>query len=298
MLRAAPASCWPAGWSRRPRRRCGSGPGTRPRRYERAPFAPEHLGDPDMGLAADLLAEKAGVSRERQDALRRPVARAGGRHPRRRRVRRRGRRDDGVTRDERPRAGLTPARLARLRPAFRAADDGTVTAGNRAVSTTVPPPWCSSTPRPTAASTSRTAVLATATAGVDPRSPASASCRPSRQALAAAGIGLDDSTRSSSTRRSRVSCWPAATRWRWTGVQGERVAAGQQLTRERLVELDHVEVVQADAGDGERPLDGRDQAEAGERGVEPRRWRWRAPAAGQRRRCVAASTSTRRRRRR
>ena len=37
----------------------------------------------------------------------------------------------GVSRDERPRHGLTAERLARLRPAFRAAEDGgTVTAGN------------------------------------------------------------------------------------------------------------------------------------------------------------------------
>ena len=37
------------------------------RRFERAPFAPQEVGDPDMGLAADLLAEERGVSRARQD---------------------------------------------------------------------------------------------------------------------------------------------------------------------------------------------------------------------------------------
>ena len=42
--------------------------GEDPVRYERAPFAPESLGDPDMGLAADLLAEECGIARERQDA--------------------------------------------------------------------------------------------------------------------------------------------------------------------------------------------------------------------------------------
>src|SRR4051794_8661409 len=42
-------------------------PGDPPRRYDRAPFAPDHVGDPDMGLAADVLAEKAGVTRARQD---------------------------------------------------------------------------------------------------------------------------------------------------------------------------------------------------------------------------------------
>ena len=43
-------------------------PGDPPRRYERAPFAPSWSGDPDMGWAADVLAEKCGVSRVRQDA--------------------------------------------------------------------------------------------------------------------------------------------------------------------------------------------------------------------------------------
>ena len=36
-------------------------------RYERAPFAPEGWEDPEMGLANDLLAQEAGVTRERQD---------------------------------------------------------------------------------------------------------------------------------------------------------------------------------------------------------------------------------------
>jgi len=95
-----------------------------PVRYERAPFAPPGTADPEMGLAADLLAERYGVSRQRQDAYAArshrlaatsdftrelvPVA--------------------GVAVDERPRQDLTPDRLARLRPAFR--DGGTVTAGN------------------------------------------------------------------------------------------------------------------------------------------------------------------------
>lgn len=36
--------------------------------YRRAQFAPEHLGDPDMGAAADLVAREHGISRVRQDA--------------------------------------------------------------------------------------------------------------------------------------------------------------------------------------------------------------------------------------
>ncbi|MGW5379206.1 thiolase family protein [Nocardia sp. NPDC003999] len=95
-----------------------------PVRYTRAPFAPPGLPDPDMGAAADDLARARGISRERQDAYAArshtlaaaadftaeivPVG--------------------GVHRDERIRAGMTAARLARLRPGFGV--DGTATAGN------------------------------------------------------------------------------------------------------------------------------------------------------------------------
>jgi acetyl-CoA C-acetyltransferase len=102
--------------------------GSPPRRYERAPFAPADLGDPDMGEAADLLAADAGISRERQDAY---AARS---HWLAVEARERHAFDDevvpvgGLGSDERPRPGLTVERLARLKPAFR--DGGTVTAGN------------------------------------------------------------------------------------------------------------------------------------------------------------------------
>ncbi|MBF6077370.1 thiolase family protein [Nocardia beijingensis] len=95
-----------------------------PVRYTRAPFAPPGFRDPDMGVAADDLARARGISRERQDAYAArshtlaaaadfsaeivPVG--------------------GVHRDERIRAGMTTARLARLRPSFGV--DGTATAGN------------------------------------------------------------------------------------------------------------------------------------------------------------------------
>ncbi|MFC9434882.1 thiolase family protein [Nocardia sp. NPDC057030] len=98
--------------------------GADPVRYTRAPFAPHGFPDPDMGVAADDLARARGISRERQDAYAArshnlaaatdfsaeivPIGE--------------------VCRDERIRAGLTEARLARLRPSFGA--DGTATAGN------------------------------------------------------------------------------------------------------------------------------------------------------------------------
>ena len=39
-----------------------------PEPYARAPFAPKHIGDPDMGEAAENVARVAGISRRRQDA--------------------------------------------------------------------------------------------------------------------------------------------------------------------------------------------------------------------------------------
>ena len=95
--------------------------------YERAPFSPSEIGDPDMGPAAEEVAARCGVTRVRQDAyaarshsLALAAAHAGTFDPELVPV-------AGVTRDERPRR-LSEAVLARLRPAF--VDGGTVTAGN------------------------------------------------------------------------------------------------------------------------------------------------------------------------
>jgi acetyl-CoA C-acetyltransferase len=156
--------------------------------YERAPFAPLPLADPDMGPAADLLAEQAGVSRGRQDAYAArshrlalaadfavetlPVA--------------------GVTRDERPRP-ITVERLSRLRPAFRPeAEGGTVTAGTScgindgaAAVALVDAGTHARTGRP------GLRVLATATAGVAPDLPGLGLVPAVRQALDRAGLALD-----------------------------------------------------------------------------------------------------------
>jgi acetyl-CoA C-acetyltransferase len=102
--------------------------GSQPLRYERAPFAPASVGDPDMGIANDLFAEERGVTRAAQDEY---AARS---HARAHKAAATGCYADelvevaGVRRDDRPRGGLTAERLARLRPAFR--EGGTVTAGN------------------------------------------------------------------------------------------------------------------------------------------------------------------------
>ncbi len=100
--------------------------------YERAPFAPAAIGDPEMGAAADEVARRYGVSRQRQDAyaarshaLTLAAARAGAFDAELVPV-------GGLDRDERPRP-IREAVLARLRPAFGAsgeADGATVTAGN------------------------------------------------------------------------------------------------------------------------------------------------------------------------
>ena len=102
--------------------------GAEPRRYTRAPFAPPGFPDPSMGTGADALARHLGISRECQDAY---AARS---HGLAQRSRDGGVFDGeivaigGVSRDERPRPGLTADRLARLPPAF--GTGGTATAGN------------------------------------------------------------------------------------------------------------------------------------------------------------------------
>jgi acetyl-CoA C-acetyltransferase len=103
-------------------------PSRPPRFYTRAPFAPQEIGDPEMGEAADLVAAEAHVSRQRQDAF---AARS---HTRAIEAHAQGRFDaelvavDGVTADQRPRPRFSPDRLARFRPAFT--PSGTATAAN------------------------------------------------------------------------------------------------------------------------------------------------------------------------
>ncbi len=158
-----------------------------PVRYERAPFAPTDVGDPEMGLAADLLAQEHGVSREAQDAyavrshVRAWTAQQAGTF-----------RDEivpvgRVTTDERPRAGMTVARLARLRPAFR--PEGTVTAGNACgindgAAAVAVVPGDSGLPG--------LRILATASSGVDPNRPGLGIVPAVRAALDRAGLRLDD----------------------------------------------------------------------------------------------------------
>ncbi|HET6561188.1 MAG TPA: thiolase family protein [Marmoricola sp.] len=165
--------------------------GGEPVRYERAPFAPASVGDPDMGLANDLWAEARGVGREAQDEY---AARS---HARASAAQDEGRFDaelvavDGVAVDDRPRKGLTVERLARLRPAFR--PSGSVTAGNAcgvndgAAAVALVD---AETHRRTGGAGLR--VVATATAACDPNEPGYGLVPASRLALERAGLSLDD----------------------------------------------------------------------------------------------------------
>lgn len=158
-----------------------------PTRYERAPFAPKPERDPDMGLAADLLAEEHGIGRSDQDAY---AARS---HARAHAAQEAGLLDaeivpvGGLTRDERVRAGLSVDRLARLRPTYR--PGGSVTAGNAcgindgaAAVAIVPDDGVTPGLR----------ILATAEAGVAPERPGLGLVPATRMALERAGVGLDE----------------------------------------------------------------------------------------------------------
>lgn len=110
-----------------------AGPGRAPRVYERARFAPDSVGDPDMGVAAENVARAHGITRERQDAFalsshRKAVAaQAAGRFARE--IVPLAQTDGRVIdRDECPRPDTSLEKLARLPPAF--VPGGTVTAGN------------------------------------------------------------------------------------------------------------------------------------------------------------------------
>jgi acetyl-CoA C-acetyltransferase len=160
-------------------------------RYERAPFAPTAELDPDMGVSNDLLAAEHGITRERQDEY---AARS---HARAAAAIASGAYDaelvavGDVVRDDRPRQGLTVERLAKLRPAFR--EGGTVTAGNSCgISDGAAAVALVDAETHEELGIPGLRVLATATAGVDPRRPGIGLVPAVERAVIAAGITFDD----------------------------------------------------------------------------------------------------------
>ncbi|MGY3839271.1 thiolase family protein [Bacillus atrophaeus] len=107
-----------------------------PRMYTRASFAPECIGDPDMGIAAENVAELYKISKDEQDEF------AFQSHQKAIRSMQTGRFKDEIvpisvpdkhnhsiqTEDECPRKDTTLEKINRLSPVFK--DGGTVTAGN------------------------------------------------------------------------------------------------------------------------------------------------------------------------
>ena len=165
--------------------------GAEPERYQRAPFAPVELGDPEMGEAADLAAQEAGISRGRQDAY---AARS---HACAVTAMKLGAFDaelvpvGDLTVDERPRPRFTVDRLARLKPAFR--PGGTVTAGNSCgISDGSAVVGLVGEERRQQLRLPGLRILATSTAGVDPRRPGLGIVPAVRDALARAGLCLSD----------------------------------------------------------------------------------------------------------
>lgn len=166
-----------------------------PEFYARAQFVPDSFGDPDMGVAAENVARKFGINRERQDAfalrshrLALAAAEAGT--------------FDGelvpldtsagtVAADDGPRRGLTAAVIARFPPAF--VDGGTVTAGNSCFDADA-----ASAVVITSLQRARDLglpdgllVLGTGTAGVDPELLGVGAAAAARKVLAAAGVAVD-----------------------------------------------------------------------------------------------------------
>ncbi len=107
-------------------------PGEEPHPIKRSRMAPDEIGDPDMGVAAENVATACGISRERQDdfaleSQRRAVAaQSAGRFSRE--IVPIETTVGTVATDECPRANASLETLQRLKPVF--VTDGTVTAGN------------------------------------------------------------------------------------------------------------------------------------------------------------------------
>ncbi|PRZ43691.1 acetyl-CoA C-acetyltransferase [Antricoccus suffuscus] len=165
-------------------------------RYTRAPFAPNGFPDPEMGPAADALAARLGISRERQDAW---AARS---HRRALAAQTAGLfaaelvSVGGLDHDERPRAGLDERRLSRLRAAFAPTSDGltgTATAGNSCgISDGAAVTAITTERHRVSAGLPGLRVIASAVAGSDPALPGIGAIPAIRKALQRSDVGVPD----------------------------------------------------------------------------------------------------------
>ena len=164
--------------------------------YTRAPFSPETVGDPEMGEAAENVAEQFGIDRVRQDefALRS--------HQKAVESQSNGRFDAeivpvsmngaSVSQDSCPREDSSLEKLSQLDPVFRTG--GTVTAGNAcpindgaAAVLVVSTHWLQRNPRP-----SGLVVEGTSAAGVDPNILGMGPVPAVQKLLERTGAGLDE----------------------------------------------------------------------------------------------------------
>lgn len=167
-----------------------------PEFFRRAQFVPEEFGDPDMGVAAETVARRFGVSRNRQDAFaldshRKALAALQAGH------------FDGevvplstgaaaVSSDDGPRRGLTESVMARFPPAF--VPGGTVTAGNSCFDADAASAVLLTSLQGARELGARDALLVvgTRTAGVEPDVLGVGAAEAARQLLAAHGVAAGD----------------------------------------------------------------------------------------------------------
>ena len=164
--------------------------------YRRAQFVPHSFGDPDMGVAAETVAEQFGVGRERQDAF------ALASHRKALAAIHEGRFADElvpletasetVSSDGGPRRGLTPAVMRRFPAAF--VPGGTVTAGNSCFDADAASAVVITSLERARRLGARDGMLVrgAGTAGVAPRVLGVGAVPAAREALAAAGITAAD----------------------------------------------------------------------------------------------------------
>ena len=173
-----------------------------PEFFSRAQFVPHRYGDPDMGVAAENVATRYGISRERQDAFsleshRRALqaAKAGFFEAEIQPLQSAGGTISGgstISADDGPRPRLTPGVLARFPPAF--STQGTVTAGNSCFDADGAAAVVITSLRRARELGARDGlmVLGTDTAGVDPELLGIGAASAAARLLAAQGIAAQD----------------------------------------------------------------------------------------------------------